>query len=303
MNEIHNTNNTQAKEELYGYIDMHALDELWFHTGTACNLSCPFCLEGSKPGDNRLQRININDVVPIIDEACTLGVKQFSFTGGEPFIVKDFIKILDYVLNKKPCMVLTNGTDPLIKRIQKLKIIKNKPHKASFRISIDYANETEHDSGRGAGSFKKALQGIQLLQNEGFAISIARQMKAGEDKQAIEDEYRNLFAAYSIPLDTSMVAFPDLLPPKAEQDAPVITQSCMNNHHTYESRQSFMCAYSRMVVKIEGKMKVFACTLVDDDPFFDLGSSLSSSLEKRIYLKHHRCYSCFAFGASCSERH
>ena len=33
-----------------GYIQPHALRELWFHTGTACNLSCPFCLEGSKPG-------------------------------------------------------------------------------------------------------------------------------------------------------------------------------------------------------------------------------------------------------------
>jgi len=33
-----------------GYIDPQALKELWFHTGTACNLACPFCLEGSKPG-------------------------------------------------------------------------------------------------------------------------------------------------------------------------------------------------------------------------------------------------------------
>ena len=37
-----------------GYVQPHALTELWFHTGTACNLECPFCLEGSKPGDNRL---------------------------------------------------------------------------------------------------------------------------------------------------------------------------------------------------------------------------------------------------------
>ena len=42
-----------------GYIQPHALSELWFHTGTACNLACPFCLEGSKPGDNRLQRITL----------------------------------------------------------------------------------------------------------------------------------------------------------------------------------------------------------------------------------------------------
>jgi hypothetical protein len=41
--------------------------ELWFHTGTACNLDCPFCLEGSRPGDDRLQRITLADVRPLID--------------------------------------------------------------------------------------------------------------------------------------------------------------------------------------------------------------------------------------------
>lgn len=40
-----------------GYINPHVLRELWFHTGTICNLRCPFCLEGSNPGNNRLQPI------------------------------------------------------------------------------------------------------------------------------------------------------------------------------------------------------------------------------------------------------
>ncbi len=37
-----------------GYIQPKQLDELWFHTGTICNLRCSFCLEGSMPGNNRL---------------------------------------------------------------------------------------------------------------------------------------------------------------------------------------------------------------------------------------------------------
>ena len=86
-----------------GYIDPHALRELWFHTGTACNLSCPFCLEGSKPGDNRLDRMKLSDARPLIDEAVAIGVEQFSFTGGEPFIVKDFINILAYAATFRPC--------------------------------------------------------------------------------------------------------------------------------------------------------------------------------------------------------
>ena len=49
-----------ASGQARGYIQPHGLEELWFHTGTACNLACPFCLEGSRPGDNRLERITLD---------------------------------------------------------------------------------------------------------------------------------------------------------------------------------------------------------------------------------------------------
>ena len=100
-----------------GYIQPQRLRELWFHTGTVCNLSCPFCLEGSRPGDDRLNRILFSDAQPWIDEAVELGVGQFAFTGGEPFVIKDMVRILDYALKFNPCLVLTNATDPLLKRL------------------------------------------------------------------------------------------------------------------------------------------------------------------------------------------
>ena len=55
-----------------GYIESESLTELWFHTGTNCNLSCPFCLEGSKPGDNRIQFITLEEARSFIDEAIGL---------------------------------------------------------------------------------------------------------------------------------------------------------------------------------------------------------------------------------------
>jgi hypothetical protein len=63
-----------------------------------------------------------------------------------------------------------------------------------------------------------------------------------------------------------------------------------------------MCGFSKMVVKKDGRMRVYACTLVDDDDDYDLGSSLSDSMRVRVMLRRHRCFACFAHGASCSER-
>src|SRR5690348_13422088 len=62
--------------------------ELWIHTGTACNLSCPFCHEGSKPGDERLQAPSLAELSALLHEAAVLGVERFVFTGGEPLILK-----------------------------------------------------------------------------------------------------------------------------------------------------------------------------------------------------------------------
>lgn len=284
-----------------GYIQPHALDELWFHTGTACNLECPFCLEGSKPGDNRLGRITLADAKPYFDEAVEIGVRQFSFTGGEPFIVKDFVNILAYAAELRPCLVLTNGTDPVLKRLHQIERLTSTRHPVAFRISIDYPDERRHDEGRGAGNFIKALKGMQALHGMGFNVSLARQMDADEDPRAVDEQFRSVMAEFGLPDDIRIVAFPDFDVPDAQRDVPAVTEDCMTRFQTEQTRREFMCAFSKMIIKIDGRMRVYACTLVDDDPDYDLGGTLNEADGKRIMLRHHRCYSCFAFGSSCSE--
>jgi MoaA/NifB/PqqE/SkfB family radical SAM enzyme len=284
-----------------GYIQPHALTELWFHTGTACNLECPFCLEGSKPGDDRLQRISFADARPWIDEALALGVRQFSFTGGEPFLVKDIGRILDYALGFAPCLVLTNGVDAVTRRLPKLAALRTRPHPLSLRVSIDWPDAARHDAGRGAGNFAKAWDAVRRLHDAGFRVSIARQMEKGEDRAAVEAAYRALLRAAGVPEDLNLVFFPDFGTPGSRYEVPHVTEHCMVTYQTEATRRAFMCAYSKMVVKKAGRMRVYACTLVDDDEAYDQGGSLRESLGARVMLRHHRCFSCFKYGASCSE--
>ena len=285
-----------------GYIKPHSLKELWFHTGTKCNLACDFCLEGSSPSDKRLLTPKFEEVKPFIDEALTLGVEQFSFTGGEPFLAKDMIDILDYASRFKPCLVLTNGTDPLLKRIDALVALQAKQqHPISFRISIDSPIEALHDAGRGKGSFAKAFIGLRLLHKHHFTISLARHMAKEEDTSAIELQYQQLLSLNGLPSEMNRVSFPDFRPPGAIADVPYITSHCMTQYQNESQRENYMCASSKMIIKKANEMQVYACTLVDDDDDYFLATTLAKSMTKTINLKHHRCYSCFAFGASCSE--
>lgn len=284
-----------------GYIQPQQLKELWFHTGTVCNLACPFCLEGSKPGDDRLNKVSFDDVQPFIDEAMGLGVEQFSFTGGEPFIIKDIVKILAYALERKSCLVLSNATMPLQRRLKEVATLADSSHELNFRVSFDHPDFLKHDQGRGAGMFQLALEGIAALHQLGFGVSIARHRQADEDGAAVDAQYQQHFQHAGIPTDTRIVSFPDFLAPGFMGVVPHITESCMTQYHTSEGRVKFMCHFSKMVVKHQGQMRVYACTLVDDDPDYDLGTSLKEAMRERVMLKHHRCYSCFAQGACCSE--
>ncbi len=267
------------------------LRDLWFHTGTACNLECPFCLEGSKPGDTRLDRILLNEIKPIIDEAVRLGVERFCFTGGEPLIVKDIVKILNYALQFKPCLLLTNGTAPLIKRAHQLQTLKQQPYPLSFRVSIDHPDESEHDAERGWGNCKRAIEGLKLLHQAGFDISIARHSKPDENESVEIARYRVLLAKHDLPTDLVIAPLPELGRPSADSSIqPPTAEELANGLHRP------MCAMSRMILKREGQLRVYACALTDDDTRFDLGPSVTASLTTPIPLTHHRCGQCVRRG-------
>ncbi len=285
-----------------GYIQPQALRELWVHTGTICNLRCPFCLEGASPGDARLEQVTLEDVRPFMDEAMLLGVERFAFTGGEPFVIKDMMSILDYALEYKPCLVLTNATKPLKQHFADVINLSSKPHSLNFRVSLDHPNPDQHDAGRGKGNFQLALEMLGELYKNGFSVSIARQMTKDENSEKVDSKYYPFFQQVGLPMDINIVRFPDFLMPGSMADIPQITEDCMTRYHTEESRCKFMCNTIKMVLKKNGGMHVYPCTLVDDDEGYDFGNSLSESMKTRVMLKHHRCYSCFVYGTSCSER-
>jgi MoaA/NifB/PqqE/SkfB family radical SAM enzyme len=263
------------------------LRELWVHTGTACNLECPFCLEGSRPGDSRLERITLADVKPYLDAAVAQQVERFAFTGGEPLIVKDIVKILDYALQLKPCLVLTNGTAPLLKRVHQLQLLKQQIHPLSFRISLDHPDEAKHDADRGWGNFSRAIEGLKLLHRQGFAVSVARHSAANENTTEVEARYRQLFRLNALPSDLPLNSLPELGRVGIASTASTISSTDLEN-----CASTLMCSETRMLVKRAGQLRLHACPLTDDDERFDTGASLANSLQQSIDLQHHRCSQC-----------
>jgi uncharacterized Fe-S cluster-containing radical SAM superfamily protein len=277
-------------------ISLTAFRELWIHTGTACNLSCPFCHEGSRPSDTRLEAVTLAEVAPLLDEAAALGVEQFAFTGGEPLILKEIHAILLHALRLRPVLVLTNGTAPFIRRAHQLASLRAAPHALRFRVSIDYADEARHDAGRGLKNFRKAIDGLRLLHEAGFDCGITRQQEPGEDTRAVHSRFRNLLRRNRLPEDLPIVALPELGLPVV--GLPVVDGIALPVAESPPSAPSIApgCTRSRMLLRRGGTLRIAPCPLVDDMPSLELGTSLAASLHQPARLNHARCRLCLANG-------
>jgi len=165
------------------YLAKDNLRELWFHLTNNCNLTCAHCMFNSSPGDK--QELKTDDLLSLADQAFALGCRVFAFTGGEPFVYKDFTKIVDHILSfdDSHVVVLTNGT--LIHRF--IDAIKQWPaHRFHLQISVD-GMEENHDRIRGEGTFEKLSKELALLKSIdlSFTLSMAVESKNVEQMPAL----------------------------------------------------------------------------------------------------------------------
>jgi hypothetical protein len=180
--------------------------------------------------------------------------------------------MLELALAHRPCLVLTNATEPLRNRLAQLAPLAALPHRLHFRVSLDYPEAARHDAGRGPGAFQQSLRCLGELHRRGFGTSIARLGAKGEDLAAANAAYRPHFAAAGLPEETRIVVFPDFHRPGDQPAVPEITESCMTRYLNAQQRDRLMCNFSKMIVKQRGRMGVYACTLVDDDPDYCLAA-------------------------------
>src|SRR6266550_536229 len=115
------------------------LDDLWFQVaGTLCNLTCRHCFISCSPHNHNFSFLDLETVRCRLDESVRLGVKEYYFTGGEPFLNPDMVSILEMTLHYGPATVLTNGTvfkDEWLERLRHAEA--DSPYSLEFRVSID----------------------------------------------------------------------------------------------------------------------------------------------------------------------
>ncbi|MCH9016198.1 MAG: radical SAM protein [Chloroflexi bacterium] len=113
-----------------------------------------------------------------IDEARALGVKEYYFTGGEPFVRRDIFELIEKTLDddEAELAILTNGTLFKGKRLEQLRAFDRE--RLRLQVSLDGSRPEINDPIRGAGSFTNIVAGIKTVIEEGFQVTVTTAITA-----------------------------------------------------------------------------------------------------------------------------
>ncbi|MDP2310338.1 MAG: radical SAM protein [Pseudomonadota bacterium] len=132
-----------------------------------CNLSCVMCTTCYDAPE-----LSRGEVIDLVDQAASWGVKVFNPLGGEPFIRQDLEDILAHAARRDLYTTLTtNGT--LITAARAARIAAIPTEKLHINVSIDGLQET-HDGVRGKGTFQRTIAGYRRLREADAAAGNPR---------------------------------------------------------------------------------------------------------------------------------
>ena len=214
------------------FVEFNSFKTLWFNTGTLCNIACSNCYIESSPRNDRLIYLSLKEVIEYLNELENLSGKscEIGFTGGEPFLNPDFLKMLEECLRRDfSILILTNAMKPLQNKTAELLKLKSVfgTRKLAFRVSIDHYEKERHELERGAGTWTPMINGLKWLINNEYTINIAGRSLSGENDEECRQGYKKLFEKLGLRLDpfnkSELVIFPEM---DAKVDVPEITTNC-----------------------------------------------------------------------------
>ncbi|MCA9549406.1 MAG: radical SAM protein [Myxococcales bacterium] len=280
-------------------VPLLALDTLWFQvSGTICNLRCQHCFISCGPDNHRLGMMSLEQVLGYLEEARDLGVREYYFTGGEPFMNRELVPMLAQALAQGPTSVLTNGVLIKAETAAKLRGLQDgSEYSFDLRISMDGYDAATNDPIRGAGTFERIMQGILRLAEAGLnpVITVT---EALPDAQTREGRGRFLEFLRRAGLTQPRLKILPLLRMGAEagrQRGYAPWESLAGAHLTEDELRALQCSSCRMVSAVG----VHVCPILVDDPVGGMGRRLKDSL-RPFALAHPACYTCKVDGLSCT---
>jgi MoaA/NifB/PqqE/SkfB family radical SAM enzyme len=279
-------------------VGLRSLDTLWFQVGgTVCNLACTHCFISCSPTNHTHEMLRLAEVRRSLDEALQLGVREYYFTGGEPFLNPDMEAILEATLRVGPASVLTNGLllDP--GRCARLKAMEDaSDYSLDLRVSLDGYDAATNDPIRGEGTFERILGGVRNLVAAGLnpVLTVTEACKeAGTD--AGKARFFELLGELGIERPRLKVLPVFQIGAEAERGGAYESWQRLRDGEVGEGGLDHLQCTSCRMVTDQG---VWVCPILVNEPSGKMGETLADTLGA-FPLEHPACWTCHVYGVSC----
>lgn len=274
------------------------LDVLWIQVaGTVCNIACRHCFISCGPKNDNHPLMETAQVLALLDEARRLGVKEYYFTGGEPFLHPDILGLSEATLRQGPLSILTNGLlidEEVASGVAEL--ARSSEHSFDLRVSLDGTTAEENDSVRGRGTFEGIVRGARHLLAAGvnpvFTVTTVHAQHRGDEGAA-----RFLEWLRSIGFTRPRIK---LIPPlrlgrEASRTSAYEPGLLLSEGDLVEGEEHVLQCGSCRAVTARG---VYPCPILVEDTGAHMGDALEGAL-RPVRLSHPACVTCHVEGFTC----
>jgi AdoMet-dependent heme synthase len=280
-------------------VPLLALDTLWFQVaGTICNIECTHCFISCSPRNHSHEMMSLADVRSRLDEARDLGVREYYFTGGEPFMNRDMIAILEATLKQGPASVLTNGMLLRPELCAKLReLFDASEYSLDLRVSLDGFDAESHDAIRGKGVWDRVMIGLRNLAAVGMnpVITVTT---AAEGVASAEGRARFLDVIRGFGFERPRLKVLSLFRIGAEETrthAYEAWERLTNESLSDDEARKLQCSSCRMVTS----KGVYVCPILIEEPEARMGETLEETM-RSFPLKYGACHTCWVDGVTCT---
>ena len=280
-------------------VPLIALDTLWLQVaGTICNIECTHCFISSSPTNRSHEMLSLAEVKRWLAEARELGVREYYFTGGEPFMNREMLPILEATLAQGPATVLTNGMllrPEVCARLREL--FDRSDYSLDLRVSLDGFDRDSHDAIRGNGVWDRVMIGLRNL--AGVALNpVITVTTAAEGVASSAGKSRFLDLIRSFGFEHPRLKVLPLFRIGAEETRTRAYEEWerLDNAELNEAEASVLqCSSCRMVTS----KGVYVCPILIEEPRARMGSSLAETL-RPFALEYGACHTCWVDGVTCT---
>ncbi|MGD2071685.1 MAG: radical SAM protein [Gemmatimonadota bacterium] len=282
-------------------VPLAALDQLWFQvSGTVCNLRCRHCFISCSPENHSFWFLGRERVAEALERSVELGVKEYYFTGGEPFMNRELLGILGDTLALGPATVLTNGTLLPPRTVSKLaELAAGSPYSLELRVSLDGTTGEMNDAIRGEGAFARTMEGVERLVAAGF-LPIVTCMRSWDEEATPEvlGAFRDLLVGIGYGRARIKILPPLLMGEEVGRTrgygpAERVTAEMLSGFPV----DQLLCRRARLVTS----RGVWVCPILPEAPDGFMGDTLDEAMARPARLSEPACHTCVLGGALCSN--